>query len=82
MLHPARYFEDLYLQKLRAQGLSSNGLSKRLGISVEQFDDFLKEKISVTVTLAKRLETLTGMPCDFWLCAQSKFDNSRKYDCR
>lgn len=82
MLHPARFFEDLFLHKLKAQELSNGGLSKLLGISVEQFDDFLKEKISVTVTLAKRLETLTGMPCDFWLRAQSKFDNSRKYDCR
>lgn len=82
MLHPARFFEDLFLHKLKAQELSNDALSKLLGISVEQFDDFLKEKISVTVTLAKRLETLTGMPCDFWLRAQSKFDNSRKYDCR
>lgn len=78
MLHPARYFEALYLQKLLAQGLSNNDLSKMLGLSVEQFDDFLIEKISVTLTLAKRLETLTRMPCDFWLRAQSKFDNSSK----
>ncbi|MAB61585.1 MAG: hypothetical protein CMK67_00350 [Pseudoalteromonas sp.] len=78
MLHPARFFEALHLHKFRAQGLSNNDLSKRLGLSVEQFDDFLIEKISVTLTLAKRLETLTRMPCDFWLRSQSKFDNSRK----
>ena len=77
-LHPARYFKDLYLQKIRAQGLCSNRLSKRLGLSVEQFDDFLIEKISVTLTLAKRLEAMTGMPYDFWLRTQSKFDNSRR----
>ncbi|MFY8351631.1 exonuclease domain-containing protein [Pseudoalteromonas sp. SSM20] len=78
MLHPARYFEALYLQKLRAQGLSNNDLSKMLGLSVEQFDDFLIEKISVTLTLAKRLEAVTGMPSEFWLRTQTKFDKSRK----
>lgn len=78
MLHPARYFEDLFLQKLRAQGLSNNDLSKRLGLSIEQFSDFLKEKAIVTVTLSKRLEAVTGMPSEFWLRTQSKFDNSLK----
>ncbi|MCB4438068.1 hypothetical protein LHL20_17695 [Alteromonas sp. McT4-15] len=77
-LHPARYFEDLFLQKLKAQGLDNKVLSKQLDLSDEQFNDFLKEKISVTVTFSKRLEVLTGMPCDFWLRAQSKFDNSHK----
>ncbi len=76
MLHPARYLEDLYLHKTRAQGLSNNDLCKMLGLSVEQFDDFLIEKISVTLTLAKRLEAVTGMPSEFWLRAQSKFDFS------
>ena len=78
MLHPARYFDDLFFHKLKAQGLNNKSLNKMLDLSVEQFDDFVKEKISVTVTLAKRLEALTGMPCDFWLRAQNKFDNSRK----
>jgi inhibitor of KinA sporulation pathway (predicted exonuclease)/plasmid maintenance system antidote protein VapI len=78
MLHPARYFEAMYLHKFRAQGLSNNDLSNRLGLSVEQLDDFLIEKISVTLTLAKRLETLTRMPCEFWIRTQSKFNNSRK----
>ncbi len=76
MLHPARYFEDLFLHELKEQGLSNNDLCKQLGLSDEQFNDFVKEKMSVTVTLAKRLETLTGMSCGFWLRAQSKFDFS------
>ena len=78
MLHPARYFEDLFLHKLKAQGLNNKDLSTQLGLSDEQFNDFLIEKISVTLTLAKRLEAMTGMPYDFWLRTQSKFDNSRR----
>lgn len=78
MLHPAGYFEGLFLHKLKEQGLSNNDLSKMLDLPAEQYSDFLKGKVSVKVTLAKRLEALTGMPCDFWLRAQNKFDNSRR----
>lgn len=78
MLHPARYFEALFLHKLNAQGLNNKELSKQLGLSDEQFNDFLKGKAIVTVTLAKRLEAVTSMPSEFWLRAQSKFDNSSK----
>lgn len=78
LLHPARYFEALYLHKFRAQGLSNSDLSKVLGLSVEQFSDFLKGNEGVAITFAKRLEEVTGMPSEFWLRTQSKFDNSRK----
>ncbi|MEQ2355288.1 exonuclease domain-containing protein [Pseudoalteromonas piscicida] len=77
VLHPARYFEALYLHKFRAQGLSNSDLSKVLGLSVEQFSDFLKGNEGVTITFATRLEEVTGMPSEFWLRTQSKFDNSR-----
>ena len=77
-LHPARYFEDLFLHKLNAQGLNNKELSKQLGLSDEQFNDFLKGKAIVTVTLAKRLEAVTGMPSEFWLRTQTKFDKSHK----
>lgn len=78
MLHPARYFEALYLHKFRAQGLGNTDLGKMLDLPIEQYDDFLKGKIGVTVSLAERLEVVSGMPREFWLRAQRKFDNSRK----
>ncbi|WP_348708298.1 3'-5' exonuclease [uncultured Pseudoalteromonas sp.] len=77
-LHPARYFEALYLHKTRTQGLSDKKLIMSLGFSYEQFECFLTEEVDVTVTFAKQLEAVTGMPCEFWLRAQSKFDNSRR----
>ncbi|MGJ8482410.1 helix-turn-helix transcriptional regulator [Pseudoalteromonas sp. SYSU M81236] len=76
--HPARYFEGLFLHKLKAQGLGNNDLSKMLDLPVEQYDDFLKGKKGVTVSLAERLEATSGMPREFWLRAQRKFDNSHK----
>lgn len=78
VLHPARYFEAMYLHKFRAQGLGNTDLSKMLDLPIEQYNDFLRGKISVTVSLAERLEVVSEMPREFWLRAQRKFDNSRK----
>ncbi|MFU2510095.1 helix-turn-helix transcriptional regulator [Pseudoalteromonas sp. ASV78] len=71
-------YPKLRLHKFRAQGLGNDELSKKLGLSIEQFSDFLKGKIGVIVSLAERLEVASGMPREFWLRAQSKFDNSRR----
>ena len=77
-LHPARYFEGLYLHKAKANGLRIQEIINNLDISDEHFYDFLSEKVSVDIGFAKRLESVTGMPFDFWLRAQYKFDNLNK----
>ena len=73
-LHPARYFEGLFLSKATAKGLSIKEITDNLDISEEHFDDFLNEKVSVDLGFAKRLERVTGMPFDFWRRIQGKFD--------
>ncbi|MCZ4239034.1 hypothetical protein BZA03_105179 [Alteromonas sp. I10] len=77
-LHPARYFEELYLSKSTAKGASIQDVIGDLGISNEHFDNFLNEKVSVDIGFAKSLEQVTGMPFDFWLRTQNKFDDSNK----
>ncbi|GFD86818.1 hypothetical protein KUL150_28770 [Alteromonas sp. KUL150] len=77
-LHPARYFEGLYLSKITGKGLSIRDVIDNLDISDEHFYDFLNEKVSVDISFAKQLELVTGMPFDFWLRIQSKFDDSNK----
>ncbi|OKY27509.1 hypothetical protein [Thalassotalea sp. PP2-459] len=73
-LHPC--FERLYLLKATAKGMSVRYVIDNLDISDELFDDFLNEKVSVGIDFAKKLELVTGMPFDFWLRIQSKFDYS------
>lgn len=75
-LHPARYFEGLYLSKATANGMSVKEVIGNLDISDELFDDFLNEKVNVGIDFAKKLELVTGMPFNFWLRIQSKFDDS------
>lgn len=79
-LHPARYLERLYLLKTTAKEMSIQDVIGNLDISDEHFDDFLNEKVSVDIGFAKKLEFATGMPFDFWLRIQSKYDDSHNDD--
>ncbi|MBD78248.1 MAG: hypothetical protein CL840_04840 [Crocinitomicaceae bacterium] len=75
-LHPARYFEELFLPKAKAKGLDNKAVIEHLDISEKHFYNFLKEKVNVTMAFAKKLAVATGMPYDFWLRAQYKFDDT------
>lgn len=79
-LHPARYFERLYLLKATAKGMNIQDVIGNLDISNENFDDFMNEKVFVDKGFAKKLEFFTGMSFDFWLRIQSKFDESHNDD--
>jgi len=74
-LHPASCFKQFYLPRLKARGLSSADIIAHLGISEELYFDFLNGKVVVTDNFAKKLAVLTGMHAEFWLRAQSKFDD-------
>lgn len=72
-LHPASCFKQLFLPRLKTSGLSSADIIAQLGMSEEQYCDFLNEKVVITNNFAKKLAALTGMPAEFWLRAQRKF---------
>lgn len=74
-LHPARYFEGLYLSKATANGLGIRDIIYSLDITEEHFYGFLSGKVSVDKAFAKKLEGVTDMPFDFWLRTQHKFDS-------
>lgn len=74
-LHPAHYFKELFLPRLKASGLSSEDIIEHLCMSEEQYCDFLNEKVVITNNFAKKLAVLTGMRAEFWLRAQDKFYN-------
>lgn len=76
-LHPARYFEQFFLLKSIVNGANEKDIIKRLSLTERQFTDFLGEELHITNDLAKKLESVSGISCDFWLRAQSKFDNTK-----
>lgn len=75
-LHPATFFKDLYLTKVLPNGLDDKEVVTSLGIPELQFYGFLKQEIPVTKALASKLRMITGMPDEFWLRVQAKFDNT------
>ncbi|GEM_PF-874683 len=75
-LHPATFFKDLFLTKAQANGLIYKDVIVSLGIPELQFYGFLKHEVPVTKALASKLRMVTGMPDEFWLRVQAKFDNS------
>ena len=66
----------LFRSKATAKGMNIQDVIGNLDISNENFDDFMNEKVFVDKGFAKKLEIVTGMPFDFWLRIQDKFDDS------
>lgn len=83
-LHPATFFKDLYLTKAQANGLNYKDIIVSLGIPEQQFYGFLNQEVRVTRVLAGKLRMITGMPDEFWLRVQAKFDSYHKKhtDCK
>lgn len=83
-LHPATFFKDLYLTKAQANSLDYKDVIVSLGIAEQQFYGFLNKEVRVTRGLAGKLKMVTGMPEEFWLRVQAKFDSSHKEhtDCK
>lgn len=75
-LHPSVFFAQLFLLKMHANGVSSEDIINRLGITETFFNEFLQGKESVDLDFAKKLADTTGMPHDFWLRIQRKFDDT------
>lgn len=76
VLHPATFFKDLYLTEALANGLDDKEVIASLGIPELRFYGFLKQEVPVTKALASKLRMITGMPDEFWLRVQAKFDNA------
>ncbi|WP_193988037.1 hypothetical protein [Lelliottia steviae] len=75
-LHPATLFKNLYLTKAQVNGLDYKEVIVSLGIPEQQFYGFLNKEVRVTRVLASKLRMFTGMPDEFWLRVQAKFDSS------
>lgn len=72
-----RCFSPIYfLLKSNANGVSREDIINRLGITETFFNEFLQGKVAVDLDFAKKLGDTTGIPHDFWLRIQRKFDDT------
>ena len=56
--------------------VSREDIINRLGITENFFNEFLQGKVSFNLDFAKKLGDTTGIPHDFWLRIQRKFDDT------
>ena len=75
-LHPSVFFAHLFLLKSNANGVSREDIINRLGITETFFNEFLQGKVAVDLDFAKKLGDTTGIPHDFWLRIQRKFNDT------
>ena len=69
--HPGAMLRDLVLPPL---GMSKTRLARLLGLSRHQLSQILAEKMPVTPTVAKKLESVIGGSARAWTNMQTTYD--------
>ena len=69
--HPGIIFKTRVLDR---HGISISEAARKLKINRPHLNNFTKGKVSVTVSLAMRLEKATGITSGFWMNLQKTYD--------
>ncbi len=69
--HPGEMLREDFLPDY---GLNATGLAEAIGVSRQSVNELLRERRSVSPTMALRLAKLFGNSPEFWLNAQSAVD--------
>ena len=69
--HPGEVILEEFLKPL---DMTQTEFAKRLGVDWSRANKLIRGKRSVTPDTALRLEKLFGMPADFWLTLQLRWD--------
>jgi addiction module HigA family antidote len=59
---------------LKPLGMTQTEFAQRIGVAWTRANQIIKGRRSVTPDTALRLERLFGMPADFWLTLQHRWD--------
>lgn len=69
--HPGEMVLEEFLKPL---GMTQTEFARRIGVAWTRANQLIKGKRGVTPDTALRLEALFGMPADFWLTLQLRWD--------
>lgn len=69
--HPGEVILEEFLKPLR---MTQTEFAQRIGVDWSRANKLVRGKRSVTPDTALRLERLFGMPADFWLTLQLRWD--------
>lgn len=71
----------IVVETMEALGLTKEELSQRAGGAIENLDLILKEQASITQETAEKLERGTGVPANFWLNSQKRYNAFKGEGC-
>ena len=69
-IHPSEILRDILLDR----EISQVSLAKRLGISTKHMNELISGKVSLTPSMALKMEFALGTPSETWLRLQSNYD--------
>lgn len=69
--HPGRILREQYLEPL---GIAPSRLSESIGIPAGEVAELIAEERSLTPDLAARLGLFFGVPSEWWLVHQARYD--------
>jgi len=69
--HPGEMILEEFLKPL---GMTQTEFAQRIGVAWTRANQLIKGRRGVTPDTALRLEALFGMPADFWLTLQLRWD--------
>ncbi len=69
--HPGEMILEEFLKPL---GMTQTEFARRIGVAWTRANQLIKGRRGVTPDTALRLEALFGMPADFWLTLQLRWD--------
>lgn len=69
-VHPTELIKD----ELKARGMQRKELAERLGMKAPNLSRFFSAKEGITPSMALKLEDALGIPADYWMELQVKYE--------
>lgn len=68
---------EVLADELEARGMTQFDLAQRAGLSPPQLDSIAQATVAITPDLAARLERALGMPVEFWLKLEARYEDTQ-----
>jgi addiction module HigA family antidote len=67
---------EVLADELEARGMTQKDLAERSGLSPDQLDSLAQANAAITPDTAVRLESALGMPVEYWLNLEARYQEA------
>jgi len=61
-------------EELKSRGISQKEFAKVIGMQPSHLNELIKGKLTITESIAAKLESALGIPANYWLTLQANYD--------